>query len=62
MAPQVNKAVDPKQRDADIEAKLRLFGIMNAFSNGKLPSNEQINQSLTSVRHIYLFSISRQCR
>lgn len=47
--PAVNKPVDPKQRDADIEAKLRLFGIVNAFKNGKLPTNEQINQSLTSA-------------
>jgi len=54
--PAVNKAVDPKQRDADIEAKLRLFGIVNAFRNGKLPSNEQINKTLTSAVESELLS------
>ncbi|KAF3197922.1 hypothetical protein TWF679_002478 [Orbilia oligospora] len=45
----VNVPVDPKVRDADIENKLRLFGIYNAFANGKVPSNQQIDVALNSV-------------
>ncbi|KAK6348932.1 hypothetical protein TWF730_009692 [Orbilia blumenaviensis] len=45
----VNRPVDPKVRDADIENKLRLFGIYNAFANGKVPSNQQIDVALNSV-------------
>jgi len=45
----VNRPDDPKVRDADIENKLRLFGIYNAFANGKVPSNQQIDVALNSV-------------
>ncbi|KAJ6261970.1 hypothetical protein Dda_2771 [Drechslerella dactyloides] len=45
----VNRPTDPKQRDADIENKLRLFGIYNAFSKGKFPSNQQIDVALNSA-------------
>ncbi|KAK6526847.1 hypothetical protein TWF281_010043 [Arthrobotrys megalospora] len=45
----VNRPVDPKVRDADIENKLRLFGIYSAFANGKVPSNQQIDVALNSV-------------
>lgn len=45
----VNRPVDPKTRDADIENKLRLFGIYNAFANGKVPSNQQIDIALNSL-------------
>ncbi|KAK6512140.1 hypothetical protein TWF481_001031 [Arthrobotrys musiformis] len=45
----VNVPVDPKVRDADIEKKLRLFGIYNAFTNGKVPSNQQIDVALNSI-------------
>lgn len=44
----VNRPVDPVQRDKDIDSKLRLWGIVNAFSSGKLPTNAQIDQSLSS--------------
>lgn len=45
----VNRPTDPKTRDADIENKLRLFGIYNAFANGKVPSNKQIDIALNSA-------------
>jgi len=45
----VNRPTDPKVRDADIENKLRLFGIYNAFANGKVPSNKQIDIALNSA-------------
>lgn len=52
MSPSVNVPVNTKKRDADIENKLHLYGIWNAFSNGKLPSNNQIDVALNSfVNH-----------
>ncbi|KAF3908500.1 hypothetical protein ABW21_db0205065 [Orbilia brochopaga] len=45
----VNRPTDPKARDADIENKLRLFGIYNAFAKGKVPSNQQIDVALNSA-------------
>jgi len=40
--------MDPKQRDKDIENKLRLYGISQGFANGKLPTNRQIDVALNS--------------
>lgn len=48
MNSKVNRPVDPRVRDADIENKLRLYGIYNAFANGKVPSNKQIDVALNS--------------
>lgn len=48
MASKVNRPVDPQVRDRDIETKLRLYGIYNAFANGRLPSNKQIDVALNS--------------
>lgn len=48
MSSNVNKPVDPHVRDRDIENKLRLYGIYNAFANGKMPSNKQIDVALNS--------------
>ncbi|RDW94166.1 uncharacterized protein DSM5745_01488 [Aspergillus mulundensis] len=45
----VNKPVDPKQRDKDINTKLQLFGMYHAFKNGKLPSNKQADVALNSA-------------
>ncbi|RYP11480.1 hypothetical protein DL764_000003 [Monosporascus ibericus] len=44
----VNKPFDPKQKDADISRKLQVYGIITAFKNGKVPSNEQIDVALNS--------------
>jgi hypothetical protein len=44
----VNKPTDPKQKEADINRKLQLYGIYNAFQLGKLPSNDQIDIALNS--------------
>lgn len=44
----VNKPVDTKVKEADINRKLQLYGIVNAFQNGKVPSNEQIDVALNS--------------
>lgn len=48
----VNVPTNPQQRDADVDNKLRLYGIFQAFANGKLPSNRQIDVALSSfVNH-----------
>jgi len=49
MASKVNQPVDRAVRDRDIENKLRLYGIWEAFSLGKLPSNKQIDVALNSL-------------
>ncbi|PWW79590.1 hypothetical protein C7212DRAFT_170056 [Tuber magnatum] len=49
MNSKVNRPVDPKQRDRDVENKLRLYGIYSGFQNGRLPSNEQIDVALSSL-------------
>lgn len=44
----VNKPTDVKVKEADINRKLQLYGIANAFQIGKVPSNEQIDVALNS--------------
>lgn len=44
----VNRPTNVRQRDADIDRKLQLYGIVSAFQNGKMPSNEQIDATLNS--------------
>lgn len=34
----VNKPTDIKKKEADINRKLQVYGIISAFSNGKVPS------------------------
>jgi len=45
----VNRPTDPNIKAKDIDNKLRLFGIYNAFANGKLPTNKQIDIALNSA-------------
>ncbi|KAI0402655.1 hypothetical protein F4802DRAFT_348466 [Xylaria palmicola] len=44
----VNKPSDPKQKEADINRKLQLYGVLAAFQLGKVPSNDQIDVALNS--------------
>lgn len=44
----VNKPTDIKQKEADVNRKLQLYGIINAFQLGKAPSNDQIDVALNS--------------
>ncbi|ETS73594.1 hypothetical protein PFICI_14540 [Pestalotiopsis fici W106-1] len=44
----VNRPTDIKQKEADVNRKLQIYGIINAFQNGKVPSNEQIDVALNS--------------
>ncbi|AEO69099.1 uncharacterized protein THITE_2053088 [Thermothielavioides terrestris NRRL 8126] len=46
--PNVNKPMDVKQKEADVNRKLQIYGIINAFKSGKVPSNEQIDVALNS--------------
>ncbi|KAK4152081.1 hypothetical protein C8A00DRAFT_35257 [Chaetomidium leptoderma] len=48
MAPNVNKPTDIKQKEADVNRKLQIYGIINAFKAGKVPSNDQIDVALNS--------------
>jgi len=34
----VNKPMDQKQKEADVNRKLQVYGIFNAFKSGKVPS------------------------
>ncbi|PKX92530.1 uncharacterized protein P174DRAFT_421582 [Aspergillus novofumigatus IBT 16806] len=45
----VNRPMDTKQKEKDINQKLQLFGIYQAFKNGKLPSNKQCDVALNSA-------------
>lgn len=45
----VNRPTDTKLKEKDINQKLQLFGIYQAFKNGKLPSNKQCDVALNSA-------------
>lgn len=48
MAANVNRPVVKEQKEADVNRKLQIYGIISAFQNGKVPSNEQIDVALNS--------------
>ncbi|KAG7109563.1 hypothetical protein HYQ44_011547 [Verticillium longisporum] len=43
MSANVNKPTDIKKKEADVNRKLQLYGIISAFQAGKVPSNDQID-------------------
>lgn len=45
----VNRPTDVKVKEKDINQKLQLYGIYNAFARGKVPSNKQIDVALNSA-------------
>lgn len=45
----VNRPVDLKVKEKDVNNKLQLYGIFQAFANGKVPSNKQIDIALNSA-------------
>ncbi|KIX08614.1 uncharacterized protein Z518_03270 [Rhinocladiella mackenziei CBS 650.93] len=45
----INRPTDTAQKEKDINQKLQLYGIYQAFSNGKAPSNKQIDVALNSA-------------
>jgi len=48
MSSAVNRPTDVKAKQADVDRKLQFYGILTAFQNGKVPSNEQIDIALNS--------------
>ena len=44
----VNRPTDTAVKERDINQKLQLYGIYQAFANGKVPSNQQIDVALNS--------------
>jgi len=44
----VNRPTDVKLKEADINRKLQVYGIFQAFQTGKVPSNNQIDVALNS--------------
>ncbi|KAM3508852.1 hypothetical protein MY11210_006563 [Beauveria gryllotalpidicola] len=44
----VNRPTNIKEKDADINRKLQVYGIFRAFKAGKVPSNDQIDVALNS--------------
>ncbi|KII83317.1 hypothetical protein PLICRDRAFT_180576 [Plicaturopsis crispa FD-325 SS-3] len=50
--PAAGSVVDPvnsKQKDADVDRKIRLYGVIEAFRQGRLPDNKQIDETLAYV-------------
>ncbi|KAH7100372.1 hypothetical protein BKA62DRAFT_706845 [Auriculariales sp. MPI-PUGE-AT-0066] len=46
----VTAPTDPKEQQADVERKMRFYGILQAFRNGRLPTNPQVDETLAYVR------------
>ncbi|TDL15269.1 hypothetical protein BD410DRAFT_778263 [Rickenella mellea] len=46
----VTDPVNKRAKDADIDRKLRFFGVIEAFHQGRLPDNSQIDETLSYVR------------
>jgi hypothetical protein len=46
MGPNVNKPTDTKQKEADVNRKLQIYGIISAFKNGKVPSVSTVSASV----------------
>ncbi|PPQ68177.1 hypothetical protein CVT24_005064 [Panaeolus cyanescens] len=45
----VTVPVDKQAKDADVQRKIKLYGIVQAFREGRLPSNAQIDSALSYV-------------
>ncbi|KZP01029.1 hypothetical protein CALVIDRAFT_493481 [Calocera viscosa TUFC12733] len=45
----VTDPVHPGSMQADVDRKLRLYGVVEAFRNGRMPTNAQIDETLTYV-------------
>lgn len=45
----VTDPVDKQQKDADVDRKLRFYGVIEAFRDGRYPDNQQIDETLRYV-------------
>lgn len=59
MAPSVNKPTDVKQKEADVNRKLQIYGIISAFKTGKVPS---VRTRLDSLNNMSVSSANPPCR
>ncbi len=41
----VARATDPKEKKADVDRKMRFYGVFEAFRQGRYPDNKQIDVS-----------------
>jgi len=48
MATSVNRPVNKEKKEADVNRKLQIYGIISAFQQGKIPSNDQVDVALNS--------------
>lgn len=49
VAGSVTDPINKADKDADVDRKIRLFGVISAFRAGRVPSNAQIDQTLKYV-------------
>ncbi|KAG9010125.1 hypothetical protein FRB94_004366 [Tulasnella sp. JGI-2019a] len=45
----VTVATDKKMQEEDVDRKMRMYGVIEAFRNGKMPDNQQIDETLAYV-------------
>lgn len=50
MTANVNKPTDIKQKEADINRKLQIYGIFSAFKQGKVPSVGYTNENTRQIK------------
>lgn len=55
--PNVNKPSDTKQKEADVNRKLQIYGIFSAFQLGKVPS-----VCTTSCYHVPIWRVKTNIR
>jgi hypothetical protein len=46
----ITTPTNKNEQEKDIDRKLRLYGVIQAFSNGRMPDNAQIDETLVFVR------------
>ncbi|KAI5117290.1 hypothetical protein M0805_006812 [Coniferiporia weirii] len=46
----VTDPVNKEQKDADVDRKLRFYGVIQAFREGRVPDNQQIDETLRYVK------------
>ena len=62
MAPTVNKPTDVMQKEADVNRKLQIYGIISAFKTGKVPSVRPFLDSLSQYQVLtHLIERSDRC-
>jgi hypothetical protein len=49
--PNVNKPTDLEKKEADVNRKLQIYGIISAFQNGKVPSVCRPRGPLSNIIH-----------